>query len=125
MITAEAKSGSCAGHGKIVDYDRENDIISIHNGFSNDETFKGNIVAGDLILDISTKSRIRGIEILNASGFLKEFAISTDTLEHLEDARFETSTKPSGITIGIFFKTKAFKHELPAKIAVPLSARGI
>ena len=45
-----------------VYYDKENDILSIHKGFSSDEKFKGNIDVGKLILDVSTQGKIRGIE---------------------------------------------------------------
>jgi len=70
---------------KHFNYDKKNDIIALHQGFSQDEKFKCNIDAGDLILDISTKERVRGVEILNASEFLKEFL---DDLSSVTDADF-------------------------------------
>lgn len=63
-------------YGKMkMNYDAENDILFMHKGFSKYEKFKGNIDAGDIVLDMSTKGRIVGIEILNASEFLKAFKI--------------------------------------------------
>ena len=52
---------------RIISYDKENDILVAHKGFSEGERFKGNIDIGDLVLDMSTKMRVRGIEISNAS----------------------------------------------------------
>lgn len=106
---------------KVLSYDKENDILFIHKGFTADEKFKGNIDIGELILDVSTKGRIRGIEIMNASRFLKEFKIEKSMLEELVDAKFNVTIKPNSIVIGILFVSKN-KEELPAKIAVPLTS---
>lgn len=103
---------------KLVFYDKENDILSIHKGFTPDEKFKGNIDAGQLVLDISTKGRIRGIEIMRATDFFKLCDISKKILETMTDARFTASMNPNGISLGIVFKVK--HNEIPAKIAVPL-----
>ena len=104
---------------KLISYDRENDILVIHNGFSANEKFKGNIDAGDLILDMSTEGRVRGIEIMNATNFFKEFEIGKDLLESLSEARFNAVVKPTSIIIGIMLKGKN-TQEMPAKIAVPI-----
>jgi len=105
---------------KIVSYDKENDILSIHKGFSRDEKFKGNIDVGELILDVSTKGRIKGIEIINATKFFKDFDIGGKILENILDAQFTASLKPNRIMLGIVIKAKNIKKEIPAKIAVPL-----
>lgn len=105
---------------KVFFYDKENDILSIHNGFSNNEKFKGNIDLGELILDMSTRGRIRGIEVINATRFFKEFNIEKKIIENLEDAAFNAYIGPSSIIIGIVFKAKNMEKEIPAKIAVPL-----
>lgn len=103
---------------KIVSYDKENDILSIHKGFDKDEKFKGNIDVGELILDVSTRGRVRGIEIINATEFFKDFDIGKKILENLKDANFTASLNPNRIMLGILIKTA--KKEIPAKIAVPL-----
>lgn len=105
---------------KLVFYDKENDILSIHKGFSRDEKFKGNIDVGELILDVSSKGRIRGIEIINARKFLEEFDVNKKILENLIDANFNALMKPNSIIVTIGLKAKNIKHEIPAKIAVPL-----
>jgi uncharacterized protein YuzE len=101
---------------KKVSYDRRNDILSIHSGFSKDERFRGNIDAGDLILDVSTKKRVRGIEILDASSFLKEFGITEESLSEMTDAEFSAQMRPEGISIGLLIKSKYNQAGIPAKI---------
>lgn len=105
---------------KHISYDGKNDILSIHKGFSSDEKFKGNIDAGSLILDISTKGRVRGIEILDATEFFGQFEVSQNMLNQLKDATFEAIMKPTGIMLGI--KLKVIGQEVSTKIAVPLNA---
>jgi uncharacterized protein YuzE len=105
---------------KLIYYDQENDILSIHKGFSSDEKFKGNIDAGQLVLDVSTKKRIRGIEIMNASSFFKEFNINKKKLENITDATMRISITPNGIFVGLSLKVKNTKQAIPATIAVPL-----
>ena len=103
---------------KHLSYDKKQDILAIHKGFTQDEKFKGNIDAGQLILDISTKGKIRGIEILDATEFFKDFKINKDILENLIDAKFNAKINPNGIILGITFLAK--EQEIPAKVAVPL-----
>ncbi len=98
---------------KYFYYGKEEDIFAVHNGFSDDEKFKGNIVVGDLILDMSTKGRVRGIEIMNASMFFKEIPF-----EDIIDANLEASKSREAIMISILFKSKT--AEIPARIAVPI-----
>ncbi|MCP3686707.1 MAG: DUF2283 domain-containing protein [bacterium] len=105
---------------KISSYDEENDILSIHKGFAADEKFKGNIDVGELVLDVSTKGRIKGIEVMNATSFFKEFDMEKRVLKNIVDAQFTASVKPNSIIIGLVLKAKNVKHEMPAKIAVPL-----
>ena len=103
---------------KKMNYDKEQDIFALHKGFSADEKFKGNIDIGDLILDVSTKGRIRGIEILNASTFLKDLKIKEGVLQNLKDADFNASISPNNMVISLFLR--AGEKEIPARIAVPL-----
>ena len=105
---------------KIFSYDKDNDILVIHKGFSKDERFKGNIDIGDLILDVSTKGRIRGIEIINASRFLKDFDIGRKILNNIIDVKFNASIRHNSIILGISIKAKDIKQEIPLKVAVPL-----
>jgi len=104
---------------KVVSYDNQFDLFFIHKGFAPDEKFKGNMVVGDLVLDMSTKMRVRGIEILNASQFLN---INDKLLNNLADANFDANIGKSSITIGLILKTKD-NIQIPTKIAVPIEER--
>ncbi|MEK6864808.1 MAG: DUF2283 domain-containing protein [Nanoarchaeota archaeon] len=103
---------------KEVSYDKEFDILALHKGFGKGEKFQGNLDVGDLILDISTKGNIRGVEILNVSEFLGDYGITKEILKNLVTARFNTVIRPSGITLSLFFLAKNRKQEIPAKIAI-------
>lgn len=105
---------------KLVFYDEQNDILSIHNGFTKDEKFKGNIDVGELVLDVSSRGRIRGIEIMNATKFLKEFDLRKEILKDIVDANFNASIRPNSIILTISIKAKNIENEIPAKIAVPM-----
>ena len=110
---------------KIVKYDKENDILVIHKGFSSDEKFKANIDVGDLVLDISTNGKVRGMEIVNATKFLTDFTKSDKnhveaTLKNLVDAEFNVSMKPNGIVLFFVVKSAKPKDSIESTIAVPL-----
>ena len=105
-------------NNEILSYDTRNDILFIHKGFSSDEKFNGNLDIGDLILDMSTKNRIRGIEIMNACKFFKVFNITEEILENLTGVEFTAQMQQNGVIISLIFKS--LNKEIPAKIAVPL-----
>jgi uncharacterized protein YuzE len=104
---------------KTISYDKEHDILFIHKGFSQDEKFKGNINVGDLVLDMSTRGQVRGVEILNATRFLKELAMERKILQNLTSADFEARTTPDSIIISLFLKAQ--QEEATAKIAVSMA----
>ena len=97
---------------KNFSYDKRFDILSVHNGFQPDEKFAGNEIIGDLVLDTSTKKRVVGIELFNASEFLKV------NLDDIKDADLEASWDGDCVTIELILKFK--NHQIPAKIAVPI-----
>ena len=96
-------------------YDKENDILAIHKGFASGERFRGNIVVGDLVLDMSTRDRVRGVEILGASAFLKEFGVTKRLLARLEAADFTATRKGESILLSLLLKGV---KDVAAKIAV-------
>lgn len=104
---------------KHLFYDKKNDILSIHKGFDKDEHFKGNVDRGDLVLDLSTKGSVKGIEIINASKFLGPFNIQEEMLHHLTDADFTTEIKNESILLTITLRV-AKEDAIPAKILIPL-----
>lgn len=103
---------------KVIFYDKKNDILSVHKGFASDEKFKGNVDVGDIVLDLSNKARVRGIEIMHASSFFREFGISKKMLESIENLDFRANVKPNGIFIGLSIIGKEIEQKIP--IAVPL-----
>lgn len=103
---------------KIVSYDEKNDLFFIHNGFQKGEKFYTNEMIGKLVLDLSTKKRIVGIEILDASLYLKEFGVTEKDLEELKDAELTAELHDSKATLLLILKTK--RKEIPLKIAAPL-----
>ena len=103
-------------------YHHREDIFAIHNGFSTDEVFKGNLLIGDLVLDVSTKGRVRGIELLNATAFFSDFGIAEETLQHLTNAELKTLEKDGGFFLTIILRTSNDSFSIPVKIAVPLEA---
>ena len=98
-------------------YDKDNDILAIHKGFSNGEKFKGNMDVGELILDVSNKGRIRGIEVLDASKYL---GIKRNILSTVTKGEFNISQNVDRVLIGINLKCK--EGIIPAKIAVPVKS---
>ena len=108
-----------------MSYDKEFDILAAHKGFRRGERFKGNIEIGDLILDISSKMRVVGMEIMNASKYLKGFLEPIGTkrvLENLKDVRFTTMMKGESLTLSVtMISTIGNKDKrIPAMIAVPM-----
>ena len=106
---------------KLLFYDKENDILSIHHGFLSNEKFKGNIDAGQVILDISTKDKVCGIEIINASDFFEIYNLNQNDLSNLKDALFSVHKEPVGLIIEILFNFKL--KEVPVKIVLPLNKK--
>lgn len=104
-----------ADDGCCMYYDEQNDILVVHNGFSSDESFETNMMYGDLIVDISTKGVIKGIELWNASEFLKSFGLTPLMLESLNAV--ELKTKDQLVELSFIIKN----HELPilVKVALP------
>lgn len=103
---------------QTYNYNKENDILAIHQGFGNGEKFKGNLEAGKIILDISTKDNIRGIEIFNASDFFKEFNVHKKILEKLTKADFKVATKHGTVMIKILLKSNRVSREISNTIAI-------
>ncbi|MBS3172595.1 DUF2283 domain-containing protein [Candidatus Woesearchaeota archaeon] len=103
---------------KTVYYEAEDDILFVHNGYSDDEKFKGNIDIGDFILDISNKGKIKGIEVLNASEVLKQYGLTREVLVGLKDAILLVRMYKKAIHLSINFIFD--EKEIPALVTVPL-----
>jgi uncharacterized protein YuzE len=95
-------------------YDTTNDILAIHKEFTKGEKFKTNIDVGSVVLDLSNKGRIIGLELSNVTDIFKQ------DYSDITDAKFDAEITPKNILIKIFLKTKDSVNLLPAIIAVPL-----
>ncbi len=103
---------------KHLSYDKRFDILFVHNGFQKGDKFFGNEMIGDLVLDVSTKKRIVGIEILNASLYLKDFGVTEMDLKELKDAELTAELHKNQANLLLTLKTK--RKEIPLKITAPL-----
>ena len=103
----------------MIRYDSKEDILLVHEGYKPDETFKGNIDLGEIVLDLSTKGRVVGIEIMNAKKFFNELGFSGENLKKITKATIKaTITKGSLI---VFLTVKAGEVETKAQIAATLA----
>lgn len=100
--------------GKEFWYDNENDIFVVHNGFENGESFKTNEGAGSIILDISTRDRVRGIEIFNASKIFNSFGISGNDLKSVVSVNFDVKHSV------VKFDFKIMGHSNPVAVIIAL-----
>tara|TARA_Y100000310_G_C20701281_1_gene830133 strand:+ start:5962 stop:6300 length:339 start_codon:yes stop_codon:yes gene_type:complete len=92
-------------------YDQENDDLFL---FDPKSKSKGSIEFGDLILDFNSKKELVGIQMMNASKFLKDILDEDVDLRGLEECKVEVKVKNNLllIKIGLFTKLKALNPVL-------------
>jgi len=105
-----------ASDKKLISYDSECDILFVHSGYGPDEKFKGNFDVGDIVLDVSNKGKVRGIEVINASEYLQ---LNLDMLNHLTDFEFHVAQYKNRIGITLVLIADQIKKE--KDIIVPLA----
>jgi len=71
---------------------------------------------GDIVLDISNKGKVKGIEVMNASEYLK---LNSDLLSHLTDFEFHVGQYKNRIGITLVLIADQIKKE--KDIIVPLA----
>lgn len=101
-----------------ISYDANNVILVVHKGFEKEESFLSNEIIGDLVLDISTKKKIVGIELFNASVFLKEFGVEKSLLETLEDTILESEFTSDKVSVQLTLKSKQNNIHVNLPLAV-------
>ncbi|MFH1649733.1 MAG: DUF2283 domain-containing protein [Candidatus Woesearchaeota archaeon] len=106
---------------KYALYDKENDIFCVHLGFNTDEEFGGNLGAIPVIFDVSTKGRIVGIEVLDASVFFAKYGISKEMLSSMEDANITFSRNDANVSMQLTLQLKSEKVSV-TEFAVPLKS---
>lgn len=100
-------------NNRTIMYDSDNDIFFAHEGFTNDEKFKGNLDLGNIILDLSTNGKVRGIEIFNASDFFREAGLDTTTLQTATDVTWKVVMKKQKIHLLLTVTIQEKEHTLP------------
>ena len=96
-------------------YDRKNDILSLHNGFSKNEKFNTNIEVGNIIVDLSNKNKVIGVEIMDATD-----VFTFSELENFSCMDFEASINGNWINIKIIMNKLSEKT-----ISIPIKAEAI
>lgn len=102
-------------------YDKENDDLFLFNSNSRS---KGSVEIGDLILDYNNKREFVGLQILNASKFLKEFsngetiAKIKKILKNLVSCKINVRPKNNMLIIKIYLFSDI--SEISPVLSVPL-----
>ncbi len=104
-------------------YDQEGDILFVHKGYTKNDPFAGNVDSGDVILDISKYGKVRGIEILNASNFLKDLDVDDckQILDHVKDITFESKIVRG--TLMLIIKVYYVLNNVEEVMRIPYSMR--
>ena len=103
-------------------YDKENDDLFLYDPKSKS---KGSVEVGDLILDFNHKKELVGIQIMNASRYLKDISASKETIAYmrtllngLKECKVDVTAKNNVMIIKIHLKNGS-KQASPV-ISVPM-----
>lgn len=104
-----------------ISYNEGDDILFIYKKGK----VKGNIMIGGFVFDISYRSEIIGIEVLDATRNLEMFGITKEMLKNAKTARLITKRYPEGIIFAGFELLSFIKNKIelnephPAVVAMP------
>jgi len=107
---------------KTIDYDEAEDILFVHEGFKADERFKGNIDLGNLIFDVSTKGRVVGVEIMNATEFFKGLGLDPKLLNSISDFSIKSRVTREYLIVFLNIKAKKVDVKIPIPVALATPA---
>ena len=102
-------------------YDEENDDLFLYNSNSRS---KGSVEIGNLIMDYNNKKEFVGLQIINASKFLKDISngetLNTikKLLKNLKDCKMEVKPKNNLLIIKVYLFSKM--KEISPVLSVPL-----
>ena len=92
---------------RLLPYRADVDIFYVSKGFRQDEKFLTNELFGDVVVDVSTKNEIRGVEIMNAVSFFERFGVSEDFLRSVKSGDFAVCRRDNGeFVISLKMSTK-------------------
>jgi uncharacterized protein YuzE len=103
-----------------IDYDFENDTLYLYS----EGNMKGSIELDSLIIDISKKGEILGIEIQNASDFLSKFLkkkVLREELTNINSAKINYKTVNNTIFVEVDFNFNNTEILLPLSMYNPNS----
>jgi uncharacterized protein YuzE len=100
-------------------YNKTDDVLSIERK-RKDVRVKGSIDIGEVILDVSDKGSVIGIEFLNAS---KNIGISKDVLSKIEEVHFNVRQGIGFIVVRLAFFLD--KKEYTHTTHVPISSEAL
>ncbi len=96
------------------DYSAKSDILNIHK---KGKLVKGSAELGDFTIDFDSNDNIVGVEIMNASSFLKDLEITKNQLENLKDAGFLINQRDPNYTYVYIFLI--LPNEIEKRIVIP------
>ncbi len=98
---------------KTINYDVENDILSMSDG----EKVKASLDIGDFILDVSHGNLICGIEIMNAS---ENLGISKDVLKSIQNMKMSVTYEANHVYVLLMIVFKKDNKEVNITIPVTI-----
>jgi len=100
---------------KTIDYDSENDIISI----SNEDSVKASLDIGDFVLDVNNDNLICGLEVMDAS---ENLGVSKEVLSSIKNMRMSVTYKTNHVYVllVIVFKKEGREVNIPIPLAISL-----
>jgi len=105
---------------KGYEYAKDLDILYIHNNSEN-EKVAGNLVIGNMVLDVGKNGKVLGVEIDCASKFFK---FPAEQFKNLKTAKIEVIKFSNMITLGIVLATnlkeRFFQFAIPRRNNAPV-----
>jgi uncharacterized protein YuzE len=99
---------------KTINYDFENDILSIFNG----DQVKTSLDIGDFVLDVSHDNLICGMEIMDAS---ENLGVSKSVLGGIQNMKMSVTYKTNHVYVLIAMTFKKEKKEVNIQIPLTIS----
>ncbi|MFH1682364.1 MAG: DUF2283 domain-containing protein [Candidatus Woesearchaeota archaeon] len=103
------------------DYDSENDSLFVYNPKSKS---KASVEMDDFIIDFSSRKEISGIELLNATEFLKSLEFEDqrinikELLKNIEECKIEIIVKENFFVIKFILISKS-KERIATPLVIP------
>ena len=100
-------------------YDSDVDSLFLSNKKKN-EKVKGSAIAGDFIIDFTTKRKVVGLEIKKASEFFKPLNITRNMLLNIRSAALEVDDRnPYRIVVWVLLGLPKRKEEIKVPVTIP------